>query len=99
VVVDFLDYDDEKSFDEMVFGNHFRLSHLFGYSQNIQDPIKEEMNFSDEEYDDWLVLLQLDSEESSDMMWGDDGKLYFMIHKEDLKNKNFDNVKMSLQCY
>lgn len=47
---------------------------------------------------DWILLLQLDSDDESGMMWGDSGTLYFWIRKEDLKNKNFSNVWMILQC-
>jgi uncharacterized protein YwqG len=47
---------------------------------------------------DWILLLQLDSDDDSGMMWGDLGMLYFWIRKEDLKNKNFNNVWMILQC-
>lgn len=36
---------------------------------------------------DWHLLLQLDSEEDLGYMWGDSGKLYFWIRKEDCKNK------------
>lgn len=47
---------------------------------------------------EWILLLQLDSDDDTGMMWGDLGKLYFWIKKEDLKNKNFNNVWMILQC-
>jgi uncharacterized protein YwqG len=36
------------------------------------------------EYDQWMLLLQIEP-------WGD-GVLLFLIKKDDLKNKNFDNV-------
>lgn len=48
---------------------------------------------------DWLLLLQLDSDDAANMMWGDVGRLYFWIRKEDLRNGKFDNVWMILQCY
>ena len=47
---------------------------------------------------DWILLLQLDSEEEAGMMWGDMGRLYFLIHKKDLANGNFDKVWTILQC-
>ncbi len=47
---------------------------------------------------EWMLLLQLDSDDDTGMMWGDVGKLYFWIRKDDLKNRNFDNVWMILQC-
>ena len=47
----------------------------------------------------WRLLLQIDSDDRTGMMWGDAGRLYFWILKQDLKNCNFDNVWMILQCY
>lgn len=46
---------------------------------------------------DWQLLLQVDSEEAK-MMWGDVGRLYYWIRREDLKACNFDNVWLELQC-
>lgn len=47
---------------------------------------------------DWIMLLQVDSDDRTDMMWGDAGMLYFWIRKQDLKQANFDEVWMILQC-
>ncbi|MNV11215.1 hypothetical protein D3C71_1017730 [compost metagenome] len=50
--------------------------------------------------EDWILLLQLDSEEEkTGMLWGDGGRIYFWIKKQDLANKNFDKVWCVLQCY
>ena len=47
----------------------------------------------------WILLLQIDSEDvKTGMMWGDVGRLYFWIKKEDLKNKDFNKTWMILQC-
>ncbi len=46
----------------------------------------------------WRLLLQIDSNEENEMMWGDVGRLYFWIKKDDLINKNFDKSWFSLQC-
>lgn len=48
--------------------------------------------------EEWQLLLQIDSEESASMMWGDMGRLYFWIRKADLANRNFDSVRTILQC-
>jgi uncharacterized protein YwqG len=49
---------------------------------------------------DWLLLLQIDSDEkNAGMMWGDVGRLYFWIRKDDLEKRAFENVWMVLQCY
>lgn len=41
---------------------------------------------------DWILLFQVDSEDYADMMWGDLGRVYYVIKKEGLENKNFDNI-------
>ncbi|WP_438445399.1 YwqG family protein [Gorillibacterium sp. sgz5001074] len=46
----------------------------------------------------WRLLLQVDSEEEAGMMWGDSGRLYFWIREEDLRERQFDRVWLSLQC-
>lgn len=46
----------------------------------------------------WRLLLQIDSNEENGMMWGDVGRLYFWIKKDDLLNQNFDKSWFSLQC-
>ncbi|MCG6838514.1 DUF1963 domain-containing protein [Fusobacterium nucleatum] len=50
---------------------------------------------------DWILLFQMDTVETNDyeLMFGDSGHIYFWIKKEDLKNKNFDNIWLILQCY
>lgn len=47
---------------------------------------------------DWRLLLQLDSEKDAGMMWGDQGRLYFMIREQDLKSLSFEKTWMDWQC-
>jgi uncharacterized protein YwqG len=47
---------------------------------------------------DWRLLLQLDSENDTGMMWGDQGRLYFMIRERDLKSLSFEKAWMDWQC-
>jgi uncharacterized protein YwqG len=47
---------------------------------------------------EWELLLQVDSEEQADMMWGDAGRLYYLIRKSDLEASQFDRAWMVLQC-
>lgn len=47
---------------------------------------------------DWILLLQLDTDDDAGMMWGDGGMLYFWIRKEDLERSRFDRCWMILQC-
>jgi len=46
----------------------------------------------------WQLLLQIDSNEENQMIWGDCGRLYFWIKKDDLLNKQFEKSWLILQC-
>ncbi len=48
--------------------------------------------------DDWLLLLQLDSDDRADLMWGDVGMLYYWMRLDDLRARRFDRAWMTLQC-
>lgn len=68
-----------------------------GDPSGYNDPKRKELESGK---DDWILLFQLDSEEDkTGMMWGDSGKLYYWIRKQDLRSKNFDGCWMILQCY
>ncbi len=47
---------------------------------------------------DWRLLLQIDSDEHSNMSWGDTGRIYYWIRDEDLRERNWDRVWLVLQC-
>jgi len=51
--------------------------------------------------DNWRLLFQLDIVEHEDfeLMFGDCGRIYFHIKKEDLLARNFDKIWLILQCY
>ena len=63
-------------------------------SDEVKKSIKENAK-------DWILLMQVSELEIGDygLYFGDSGKIYFNIRKEDLKNKNFNNVWLILQCY
>jgi len=66
---------------------------LTGY----EDPRRKEL---EKGKNDWVLLLQVDSEEDkTGMMWGDSGRIYFWIKKQDLLNKDFSKTWCILQCY
>ena len=50
--------------------------------------------------DRWMLLFQLDTVVCGDfeLMFGDCGRIYFYITKEDLKERRFDRVWLILQC-
>ena len=68
-------------------------------------PIKygsdEVKKFIKENAKNWILLMQISELEIGDygLYFGDSGKIYFNIRKKDLKNKNFDDVWLILQCY
>lgn len=50
--------------------------------------------------DGWRLLLQLDivSDDDFELMFGDGGRLYFYIRKEDLQERKFDKIWLISQC-
>lgn len=47
---------------------------------------------------DWQLLLQIDTDESTDMTWGDVGRLYFWIPRESAIAHRFSDTWLVLQC-
>lgn len=47
---------------------------------------------------DWKMILEIYQDEETDMMWGDAGKLHFYSHVDDLREMNFSNTWMEMQC-
>lgn len=49
--------------------------------------------------DEWQLLFQVNNELSGyKLNLGDNGRMFIYIRKEDLENRNFDNVWLVLQC-
>jgi uncharacterized protein YwqG len=48
---------------------------------------------------DWQSLFLVDSEQSAGILWGDMGHLYYLIRKNDLQKRAFENVWMEFDCY
>jgi uncharacterized protein YwqG len=48
---------------------------------------------------EWRLLLQVDSDPSAGMMWGDAGRLYFWIRDEDLRERRFERCWTIMQCH
>ncbi|AZB41957.1 DUF1963 domain-containing protein [Bacillus sp. FJAT-42376] len=46
-----------------------------------------------------ITLIQIDTDDHIDLMWGDAGVANFFITKEDLLNKNFTNVLYNWDCH
>lgn len=87
---------------------------LFGSPMEIQNPMEEMCQLCFHGFDeitsdsdvahlkegvkDWQLLLQLDSDDDLDWIWGDAGMLYFWIRKQDLEKRDFSNVWCEMQC-
>jgi len=69
------------------------------YKNGVLTYTKSKANEYRSEAKNWQLLLQVDSNEDCDMMWGDNGLLYFWIKLQDLADKKFENGWFFLQCY
>ena len=47
---------------------------------------------------DWELLLQVDSDDRATMMWGDVGRIYFLIQRSALVNIQFERTWLVFQC-
>jgi uncharacterized protein YwqG len=75
---------------------------LLGYPCQIQGDLLQECKRDTEwqgESTDWQLLLQIDSDDSIDMVWGDVGVLYFYIPTQALQVCDFPQVHLLMQCY
>ena len=76
------------------------------YSRGIDGDVQEELSEEEEAEivrnaaDRWVLLFQMGTveDDETELMYGDCGLIYFWIRKEDLAARNFDNVRLILQC-
>ena len=104
--LDFSDEEEEENYfnlrqelmqPEDEDGNIVPAHYMLGEPMNIQNDVFEELF---EDGNDPVLLFQVDSdEEELGVLWGDSGMLYFCLEKEDLKEKRFDRVAFTLQCF
>lgn len=66
-----------------------------GNPEGYRDPRRAELEPSAPA---WKLLLQLDTDDDTGMMWGDVGTLYFWIREQDARCRDFSKVWMILQC-
>ena len=66
-----------------------------GDATGYQDPARK---FLEQGAKDWQLLFQLDADDDLGMMWGDCGRLYFWVRRQDLAKRVFENAWMVLQC-
>lgn len=46
----------------------------------------------------WRLLLQINSDDDLDWMWGDAGMIYFLCREDDIANQRFERAWTILQC-
>ena len=70
-----------------------------GDPESFASTSEDEANDIQKHATDWMLLLQLDTITKGDFefMFGDCGRLFFYIRKEDLVNQQFDNVWFAVQ--
>jgi uncharacterized protein YwqG len=83
---------------EMRFACQFASNGLnFGHPSVLEDPRAEALAAGVE---DWVLLLQLDSDEDGPgWMWGDCGRLFWWIRRQNLANRDFSHAWVVSQCY
>jgi uncharacterized protein YwqG len=67
-----------------------------GNSSGYEDPRYAELEPGAK---DWRLLLQMDSDDDLDVMWGDSGTVYFWVREDEAKRGDFSNAWLVLQCY
>ena len=84
---------------EFAFRGYY-LGNPEGWAKVPQEELERKTLTSLEE---WRLLFQLDTVESAEdnfeLMFGDCGRLYFCIRKEDLLARRFERIWLILQCY
>lgn len=71
------------------------------YCGDITDLTEKQRQKLLEESKEWTLLFQMSTVGNGDyeLMFGDCGSIYFYIREQDLKDKNFENVWLILQCF
>jgi uncharacterized protein YwqG len=67
-----------------------------GNESGYRDPRAKELRDGAK---DWTLLFQIDSDDNAEVMWGDEGMVYFAIRKADLAAADFSRVWAVFQCY
>lgn len=88
-------------YPDCIQGDMFLQCELTGgrgiYTGNGAVPITQEIENA---AGDWLLLMQVDTveDDKQNMMFGDCGRIYYCIRKQDMLKRKFDNIWLILQC-
>lgn len=67
-----------------------------GNASGYEDPRRAQLEAGASQ---WRLLLQLDSEDTTGMHWGDSGRLYIWLRADDLRERRFERAWAILQCH
>lgn len=85
-------YEYVEIYDELAnIGGH----KIFGYPEFTQDDPRE----YEKHLQEHILLLQINTDDDNDIMWGDGGIANFFIHPDDLKNEDFSKLIYNWDCY
>lgn len=83
------------------YGSTSPYHQLLGHPCQIQGDLLQECQRDAHAKGDptnWRLLLQVDSDDDAQMMWGDVGMLYFYIPQQALIARDFSEVHLVMQC-
>ncbi len=82
-------------YSDPVAGEMETLCTLVSHGQYCGGPIEieeDQLDFYLKDAKEWQLLLQVDSLDKLGFMWGDGGRIFFWIRKQDLKNLDFTKI-------
>jgi uncharacterized protein YwqG len=86
---------------DALYGSTSPYHQLLGHLYQIQGDLLQECQHDTHakgDPTDWRLLLQVDSDDDAQMMWGDVGMLYFYIPQQALIARDFSQVHLIMQC-
>jgi len=84
---------EDAIFDEVSETFNSWGNKIGGYADFTQ----EDPRYYDDEHEDWILLLQIASQDEN-IMWGDFGICNFFIHPDDLVKRDFSKVMYHWDC-
>ncbi len=86
---------------DSLYQNAAPYHQLLGYPHQIQGDLLQECQQDTRwkgDPTDWQLLLKIDSDDDTGVMWGDVGMLYFYIPQQALAERDFSQVHLIMQC-
>lgn len=84
--------DPEMALECQLVSHGLYCGDATGYRDPRAEPLKAGAS-------DWRLLLQMDSDEELDVMWGDVGMIYFWVRAEDARAGDFSRAWVVLQSH